>query len=331
MRYGSRVSRHGIARCPARNHATRACWKAARWASVRGGSGGGGAGRGMGPGTGAAGLRFGRPWATPCVELQPAWAPLRGSCSSWPRPRRRRPAAPVWSLLLGGAPTAWRPAPAWTADSLGPAARDALAWLRGRGYTPRLDSAVVDTVGRLYASASAPVRLRAVTLTADAPGPRRPAAPASAPRGRRRVLGFARARPRRRARRGRQRGRVSAGARHAHRLRGGRGPRFCGRGRAGARARPGGRGREHGPPGVCGARDGPARGAAAPGLSAGRGGGAAPRDGPVWARGGAARGCRGCPRRCAGAARGRSARRLRPCAWPAAARQRPQGERRRHR
>ena len=71
---------------------------------------------------------------------------------------------PVWLLLLEGTPTAWRPAPTWTADSLAPAARDALAWLRRQGHAARLDSAIVDSVGRLYASSGAAVRVRALRL-----------------------------------------------------------------------------------------------------------------------------------------------------------------------
>lgn len=68
-----------------------------------------------------------------------------------------------WRLVVDGrANTAWVAHPAWTPDSLAPAARDALAWLRRRGHrTARLDSAVVDTAGAtLHASAGPLARLR---------------------------------------------------------------------------------------------------------------------------------------------------------------------------
>jgi outer membrane protein assembly factor BamA len=84
--------------------------------------------------------------------------------------RAQGPADPAWTLLLNGTPTAWRPAPAWTPDSLAVAARDALAWLRRRGYAAaRFDSAVVDGAGRLYASAGAPVRVQEVRLDVTPP------------------------------------------------------------------------------------------------------------------------------------------------------------------
>ncbi|HYE57173.1 MAG TPA: hypothetical protein VD948_01660, partial [Rhodothermales bacterium] len=75
-----------------------------------------------------------------------------------------------WRLSLNGTPTAWRPAPAWTTDSLAPAARDALAWLRRRGFpAARLDSATVDSVGRLFASAGSVVRVQTVHLDVTPP------------------------------------------------------------------------------------------------------------------------------------------------------------------
>lgn len=72
----------------------------------------------------------------------------------------------VWHLVADGQPTSWAASPAWTVDSLAPAARDGLAWLRRRGYVrARLDSAVVDSASAtLYTTTGAAARLRDVRL-----------------------------------------------------------------------------------------------------------------------------------------------------------------------
>ena len=66
---------------------------------------------------------------------------------------RAQPAPFRWALRADTV-LAWTPATAWTADSLGPAARSALGWLRRAGHPDaRLDSAVVDgAAGWLYAT-----------------------------------------------------------------------------------------------------------------------------------------------------------------------------------
>ena len=72
----------------------------------------------------------------------------------------------LWRLVADGQPTRWAPSPAWTLDSLPPAARDALTWLRRRGFVhARLDSAVVDSASAtLHATTGTAARLRDVRL-----------------------------------------------------------------------------------------------------------------------------------------------------------------------